>query len=168
MNDHVIALRLGRRFVDMLFAGALALAMMATSAVLARAASDTTLSRTVDGVTIHLGVMSSKMVFERAGSHPEGVAHGTRRPGKASQHLVVAVFDAKSGSRIDDAKVKANVTELGLGNEEKTLEPMTIGGAPSYGNHFTLKPGGRYAIKVSVWRPGAYAPAVATFDYSRP
>ena len=168
MNDHVMALRLGRRFVDMLVAGALVLAMLATWAVSALAASNTALSRTVDGVTIHLGVMSSKMVFERAGSHPEGVAHGTRRPGKASQHVVVALFDAKSGSRISDAKVKADVTELGLGNEEKTLELMTIGGAPSYGNHFTLKPGGRYAIKVSVWRPGAYTPAEATFDYSRP
>jgi len=45
---------------------------------------------------------------------------------------------------------------------------MTIGGTPSYGNHFTLKPGSRYAIKVTVRRPGVYAPTEATFDYSRP
>ena len=168
MNDHGMTLRRGRPFVHLLIACALVVAMLATWVVSALAASDSALSRTVGGMTVYLGVTPSAVAFERAGSHPESLAHGTKRPGKASQHLMVALVDAKSGSRIADAKVTANVTELGLGNEEKRLELMTVGGTPSYGNHFTLKPGNRYTIKVSVWRPGERKPAVATFDYSRP
>ena len=168
MHDHFIALRLGRQFVHLLIASALVLAMLATWAVSALAASDSALSRTVDGMTVYLGVTPSAVAFERAGSRPESLAHGTKRPGKASQHLMVALVDAKSGSRIADAKVTANVTELGLGNEEKRLELMTVGGTPSYGNHFTLKPGNRYTITVKVWRAGGRTPTEATFDYSRP
>ncbi|HEY2925380.1 hypothetical protein [Piscinibacter sp.] len=168
MHDHFIALRLGRRFVHLLIASALVLAMLATWALSALAASDSALSRTVDGMTVYLGVTPSAVAFERAGSRPESLAHGTKRPGKASQHLMVALVDAKSGSRIADAKVTANVTELGLGNEEKRLELMTVGGTPSYGNHFTLKPGNRYTITVKVWRAGARTPTEASFDYSRP
>ena len=168
MNDHLISLRLGRRFVDMLMASAFVLAMLMTWVVSAVAASDTALSRTVGGLTIYLGVTPSAVAFERGGSHPEAVAHGTKRPGKASQHLTVALYEARSGSHVGDAKVRASVSELGLNSEEKALDLMTIGGTPSYGNHFTLKPGSRYVIKVSVWRPGVYGPTEATFDYSRP
>ena len=180
MHDHFIALRLGRQFVHLLIASALVLAMLATWAVSALAASDSALSRTVDGMTVYLGVTPSAVAFERAGSRPDSLAHGTKRPGKASQHLLVALVDAKSGGRIadakvtanvtelGDAKVTANVTELGLGSEEKRLELMTVGGTPSYGNHFTLKPGNRYTITVKVWRAGGRTPTEATFDYSRP
>jgi hypothetical protein len=74
-------------------------------AVSVLAAPDAALSRTVDGVAIYLGVVPSAVAFERAGAHPEAVAHGSRWwRGKASQHLTVALYDARSGSRIGDAE----------------------------------------------------------------
>jgi len=133
-----------------------------------QARADTSLSRTVAGTTIHLGIVPLKQAVQRAASSPEQVTHGLRKPGKSDQHLVVALSDARSGQRISDADVTVTVSELGFASQEKRLQPMTTGGAPSYGNTFSMKPGAQYVIKVSVWRPGVHTATEAKFDFTRP
>ncbi|MGL1549016.1 hypothetical protein ACSTJL_23665, partial [Vibrio parahaemolyticus] len=66
--------------------------------------------------------------------------HGGTPPYSKSHHLVVALFDAKTGTRITDARIRAGVGNRSYNHEpDKTLEPMEINGAMSYGNFFLLQ-----------------------------
>ena len=58
-------------------------------------------------------------------------------------------------SAISDAQVRARVTPLGMGGEEKALVTMPIGEAPSYGNFFDMPGKGPFRIVIQVQRPGA-------------
>lgn len=127
------------------------------------AAPDDGLSRTVDGLTLYLGVMPSEIVGEHAGAQ----MHGGKR-GKRVQHVVVAVYDAKTNERVTDATVRANVRDPGINVEEKALEPMRIAGTLTFGNYFVINPGTGYVITISVQRPGQYQPITAQFNYDRP
>jgi hypothetical protein len=144
------------------------LVLAAAPTALTLAAPDATLSRIVGDVTVHVGVAPLAVAMEREASTPSEVTHGQRGTRKSTQHVVVALFDTRSGQRIGDAQVSAVVSEVGFGSQEKPLARMTTRDAVSYGNTFDIKPGGRYTIKVVVRRPGAHVPTETTFDYLRP
>ena len=131
------------------------------------AAPDTGLSRTLDGMTIYLGVVASEIASEHLPAHPEAQMHGGTRSGKRFEHVVVAVYDAKTNERVTDATIKASVRDPGLSTEEKALEPMTIADTLSYGNYFSMKPKTHYIITVSVMRSGRHQATQAQFDYGR-
>lgn len=120
-----------------------------------------TLNQTVAGVEIYLGVVPAAMVREHPRQHPEGRMHG----GTAGRgyHVMVALFEAKTGTRITDAQVGARLVSPTRSATEARLEPMTIAGAQTYGNYFDMVPGGSYRIDVSVRRPGIAEPIHATF-----
>jgi hypothetical protein len=122
----------------------------------------------VGGYAIYVGVLPAQVVRGHLPEHPEGKMHGGAPAGRAQYHLVVAVFDAATGARIDDAQVTARVGELGLAQVEKRLEPMPIAGAMSYGNYFPMAAPGPYRIDVRVVRPGAGKTVEAAFTYSHP
>jgi hypothetical protein len=152
-----LATRLSRLLAGCVLAGAMAPAAWA----------DAPLSRTVGGTTIHLGVTPVATALQRAGPHPEQALHSLKRSGSGSQHLTVALFD-RSGERITDADVTVTVSEPGLNEQRKPLERMTLGGVPSYGNTFDMKPGALYAIRVVVRRPAFNATTETSFQYRRP
>jgi hypothetical protein len=120
-------------------------------------------SKTVDGVTFYLGVMPAEIVRGHPKEHPESSMHGSAP--KGSQHIVVALFDAKTGQRITDAKVSARVEQLGLTADHKDLEPMQIAGTLSYGNFYEMFREGTYKIKVIVKRKGESRRIEAEFEY---
>jgi hypothetical protein len=78
---------------------------------------------------------------------------------------MVAIFDAASGQRIKDAVVTASVAGLGLAGTEKTLEPMTIADAVTYGTYFNLPGRDRYRIRIEITSPGAAQPVRVEFEY---
>ena len=123
------------------------------------------LSKTVNGVTFYLGVMPAEIVRGHPKEHPESTMHGSPRKGSGSQHIVVALFDAKTGERITDAKVSARVEQLGLAADHKDLDPMQIAGTISYGNFYTMPSGGIYKIRVIVTRKGESRRVEAEFEY---
>jgi len=88
------------------------------------------------------------------------------RRGDESYHILVALFDAKSGKRIDNAIVGAKVSSTGMRGVEKSLELMSED-LPSYGNYFRLERPGRYEIEVEILPKGAKAPVVADFIFVR-
>jgi hypothetical protein len=92
--------------------------------------------------------------------------HGGAPAGRDRQHIVIAVFDASTGARIDDAQVTARVAEPGLSIVEKRLEPMPIAGAMSYGNYFAMPAKGTYRIDVRIVRPATGKTVDATFMYT--
>ena len=120
----------------------------------------------VDGTTVYFGVVSADVIRDHPTEYPKKL-YGDVPSGPAQYYLTVALFDAPNGKRIDDASVKARVsTTMGAG-PEKTLEPITIANARSYGNYFTMGSTGPYKITVHVSRPGAPSAIEAQFEYAK-
>lgn len=69
-------------------------------------------------------------------------------------HLVLALFDRNSGRRIDDAVIRAQLTEPGIVPEPfKYVPPMPINGVGSYGQWFGMVREGPYRFRVLVKLP---------------
>jgi hypothetical protein len=128
---------------------ALALAWIPVAAL----AIDTGQTKTVDGLTIYIGAIPAEIVKGHPESHTETAMHDGAPSGPHEYHLVVALFDAKTGTRISDATMFARVSSLGLVGPRKALEPMKIEDTITYGNYFNLPDRGLYTIDLEIKRP---------------
>ncbi len=149
-------------------AAAVELAIVAAIALVAGAsalAAETV--RTVGSLALYLGVVPAEMLQGHPGEHPEKKMHRGASDLRRQRHVLIAVFDAASGARIEDAVVTAKVGEPGLAKMEKRLEAMPIGGAASYGNFFSM-PGGTYEIDVRVLVPSTGKVIDTRFTYAVP
>jgi hypothetical protein len=116
-------------------------------------AVDTGPGKTAAGITAYLGVAPAATVRGHSPPHTELDMHGGAPSHPDSYHLMVAVFDAKTGARIEDAKVRARVSELTLAGPKVTLEPMRIADTITYGNYVKLPGRIPYRIDVDVQCP---------------
>ena len=134
-------------------------------ALIANAAQafDTGQAKTVDGLTVYLGVIAAEIIRGHPPGHPERQAHGGPPRDRHAYHVVVAIFDAATGARVIDAKVSAQVAGLGLGGPTRELEPMIIADTVTYGNYFTLPGKDHYRIIVEIARP--QGKSKLSFDY---
>ena len=123
--------------------------------------------QTVDGMTIYLGVMPAELVQGHSTTLADPQAlHGGTPPNRSSHHIVVALFDAKTGARITDAQVRARVAHHSYGDAPDTvLAPMQINDTMSYGNFFLLEGSGAWRIRLEIRRPGVAHPVDAEFGY---
>jgi hypothetical protein len=112
--------------------------------------SDADQAQTAGGVTVYLGVVPAAVIRAHPGVHVEPGAHGGAPAGRHEYHVLVALFDAATGARIEDAKVTAQVSEIGFVGQRRTMEPMKIAGTVTYGNYFGLPSKGPYRIGVEV------------------
>ena len=128
-------------------------------------ASDLDRYKVVDGIGIYLGVVPTDLIANHPLEHTEGAMHGGVPLGEHHHHVMVALFESKTGERITDAEVKANVREVGLAGQVKKLEPETIAGALTYGNYFELRCRALYLISIQVRRPGSPTVIEAGFKY---
>jgi len=115
-------------------------------------AADTAYHRVVDGVAIYFGLLPAELVRGHPQEHPEGQMHGGTPVGE--NHIMVALFEDKTGKRITRAEVTATITGPGNFKAEKKLEPMIIAGAASYGNYFAMLGSGPYRIALRIRMPG--------------
>ena len=121
-------------------------------------------SQTVGGIEVSYGVIPSKMADKKDDSK----MHRGRGLFKRSHHLVVSLTDAATGKRIEDAKVVATVTPLGLAASRKRLKPMQVNELVSYGNFFDFPPeSAPYRISLSITRPDMKTPVTAEFEHGR-
>jgi hypothetical protein len=102
--------------------------------------------RTVDGVTVYLGVVPSSVVAERLPAAGQAM-HGAVTP--HSHHVLIAMFDAESGQRLNGT-VSAAVSSRHGDAGTKPLEEMNIGGMMTYGNYFPMEDSGTYTIEVEI------------------
>ncbi len=123
--------------------------------------------KVTDGLTIYYAVIPAAVLGAYPKDSPEVIAHGSIPGGKNAHHLMVAVFEGKSMSRITDARVAVRVRETGLGWAKKRLEPMTIADALTYCNFFTFDNHALYTIVIEVQRPGSSAIVTTEFEYRR-
>jgi hypothetical protein len=114
--------------------------------------------KTADGLTVYLGVLPAAMI-----QGPEEAMHGGVPSGRHSYHIVVAVFDATTGARVEDAVVEARVAGLGLAGVTRRLEPMLIAETVTYGNYFELSGDANYRVYLSITRPGSATPIKVEF-----
>ena len=119
----------------------------------------------VDGVAVYFGMMPAELVRGHPPEHPEGQMHGGTPVGE--NHIMVALFEDKTGKRITSAEVTATITGPGNFIAEKKLEPMIIAGAATFGNYFTMPGPGPYRIAVRIRTPGIGHDIEATFTWAR-
>lgn len=95
--------------------------------------------KTAHGLTVYLGVLPAAMIQGHDAGHTEAVMHEGVPRGEHAYHVMVAIFDAENGERIEDAVVEAEVIPLGLSHVRRSLESMLIAGTTTYGNYFTMR-----------------------------
>jgi len=115
----------------------------------------------VDDMSIYLGVVPAQLTQHHSTMH-SGITNEEH-----SYHIVIALFNSKSGKRITDARVKASVASLGMKGETKDLEPMH-GDLLSYGNYFTMYKATNYTIKVEIQRADEKVKSIAMFILKPP
>ena len=143
-----------------------AIAAVAIFALIAPAAAlETAPYKVAGGLAVYLGVIPGELITGHPGGHAEAEMHGGVPSGRHVHHVMVAVFDSASGERITDATVTARVTGLGLVGIEKTLVPMTIAEAVTYGNYFDLPAKDLYRIRIEISRPENIRSVRVEFEY---
>ena len=119
----------------------------------------------VDGVAVYFGMMPAELVRGHPPGHPESGMHGGVPVGE--NHVMVALFDDKTGKRIADAQVTATITGPDRFKLEKKLEPMIVAGAATYGNYFNMPGPGPYRIALRIRVPGGGQDIQAVFTWAR-
>ena len=119
----------------------------------------------VDGVAVYYAVLPAEMLRSYPQGSGEAKMHGGVPGGKHVHHLQIALLDAKTSARIEDARVSARVTEIGLGGTEKLLEPFQIGDALTYGGYFEFQKRDLYEIRVRAVLPEGGRVIEKTFEY---
>lgn len=122
-------------------------------------------------VRVYLGVVSAAALRQA----PELIDQEKRLHGNAMQqpdmqHVLVSVFSAKTGQRIEDATVIAIVQPEGRSAVpiERPLERMRTSGAIAYGNFFEMPRAGEYEITVQIYLPQGNRAETVKFDYTKP
>lgn len=146
----------------------LALAVVLVLLMGATAAADHNGYRVADGVTVYYAVIPAAMLRRFPEGSPEAIEHANIPPGKHVHHLLVALFEGDEMQRITDAEVIAWVREVGLAWKSRHLEPMTLNGALTYCNYFTLYDHTLYRIEIDVRRPEAAEVMSIRFEYRNP
>jgi hypothetical protein len=119
--------------------------------------------KNVDGLEIYLGVVPARMIRDWP-SKETGAMHGGIPAGDQYHHIMIALFN-KDGKRITDADITARVGEIGVAQETKKLEPMTISGTITYGNYFYMAEDGTYVIHLEIRLPGHAQPITTQLRY---
>ncbi|HUL92742.1 MAG TPA: hypothetical protein VLV56_10375 [Burkholderiales bacterium] len=115
------------------------------------------------GLKVNLGIVPAESI-----RGAERRMHGGVPSGKSIYHVMVAIFDAKTGARVADAQVRARVEEVGLTREEKALEPMQVANALTYGNFFRMAGQGTFRVTVQIRLPGTTRATELQFEHRHP
>ena len=104
------------------------------------------------GVTLYWGLVPAAVVADK---HALAELHGgPPKGGGQVHHLVVALYDSASGRRIENAVVRAQLSEAGIVDEPaKYLLPMKVNDQASYGQVFGVAKEGPYRFRVWVRLP---------------
>lgn len=119
------------------------------------------------GLLFHYGVMPAEVVLAHAEGHAEREMHRGQGKGGTS-HIVLALFEAKSGHRVADAEVTLHLTLSGGPGATTKLEPMTIAGQAGYGGFVSMSARGIYRLRFDARRPGVPGSAHAEFEHRVP
>ncbi len=132
----------------------------------ASAASDGENYRVFDDLAVYLGILPAAIARGHPKEHPETSMHDGATGGAHQYHMVVALFDARNGARIENAAVTATVSGVGhVGTKTIELQPMAIAATTTYGNFVTLLGTDRYDIQLHISVPGREHPVRVGLAY---
>lgn len=116
-----------------------------------------------DGVTLYCGLVPAVVVADK---HALAELHGgPPKDGGQVHHLVVALYDSANGRRIEDAVVRAQLSETGIVEEPaKYLLPMKVNDQASYGQLFGVAKDGPYRFRLRVRPPSRTDEIEFSFD----
>lgn len=116
-----------------------------------------------DGLAIYLSLMPAEMLE----GHIANSMHGGLPTGIYRYHIAIAVFDEKTGQRINNANVQVRISNrIGVGPDSfKPLETMEMGGKVMYGNYFVPKTTGPFRIDVKIYPYKERKPVEVMFQY---
>ena len=120
------------------------------------------------GVVVHLGIKQARAIKAQPRQYPELHVRGRIPNGRNDYYLFVALFETVCGERITDARVFTRVSPLGLAGPKKELEPLSIGGAITYGSFFKFDSKEDDVIRVEILRQDKKDHALASFEYRSP
>jgi len=103
-----------------------------------------------NGVVMHLGIIHARVLAANPTVVPKG--HPIKS-GKHDFHVLVSLYDHKTGQNISDALVKAKISPLTAGGVQREMHLMTSSGFVTYCNYFKMRPQVTYSIDVVVKRP---------------
>ena len=121
--------------------------------------------KTSGGLTVYLGVVPAEIVKGPLPHSAERPMHSRVPRGPHEYHVVAAIFDAATGTRVSDASVSAQLSGVGLSGGRKNLEAMQISGTTTYGAFFSLPGRDLYTIRLAIMRPGITQPVTIDFRY---
>ncbi len=122
-------------------------------------------SKIVGDVQIYMGILPAEMIRGHPQDHPESSMHGGQPTASSEYHIVIALFDVRSGRRITGADVTARVSEVGLAGSQKKLGPMLIAGTETYGNYFEMSGNGPFRISLTIHLPDKAQPIQVEFEH---
>jgi hypothetical protein len=147
-------------------------ALLAIGAILGTprgaAAEEETFRKTVGDFSLYLTVMPAEVI--RGPRAPEVPGASPRRAPAArdTHHVMVSIFDVRTGQRLERLQVKARVAALGFSGEKRDLETISIGGAKVYGNTFPMLGRGPFRVDVEFNAHGGPHAQRATFYFTHP
>jgi hypothetical protein len=128
-------------------------------------------SQVVNGLRFDYGVVQGGTVREHPSDHPERAMHQGVPVAPDSYHVVLALFDAKTGARIEDADVSLEFSGPGhgVGRVVMPLEPMKEVGDLTYGGYVSLPEPAKYRLTFAAVHAGGRSGTVkAPFVFERP
>jgi cytochrome c5 len=121
--------------------------------------------KSAGGMEVLLGVVPAQTLRLFPEGSVERAMHGGVPSAAGYYHVNVSLLDAATKAAVGDAKVELRVARAGMSGVSKTLEPVVINNAPSYGNYFRMGVKGTYRITVSIRKPGSPVPVEARFEH---
>jgi hypothetical protein len=128
-------------------------------------------SQVVDGLRFDYGVVREESVREHPSNHPERAMHQGPPVAQHSYHVVLALFDAKTGARVEDADVSLELSGPGhgVGRVIIPLEPMRDAAVMTYGGYVSLPASAKYRLTFAAAHAEGRSRAVqAPFVFERP
>lgn len=134
------------------------IAMLASFTPFATQAQDSAgdAPKRVDGLAVYLDIQPAAMAANWEGFHRSTGADTTiftARP-DLDRHLVVVVYDDRTGKRVNDASISIVVSRHEPPGRSYTysLDKMALGADASYGKVVTMQPSALYDFKVLIRR----------------
>ncbi|ALX34875.1 hypothetical protein PATSB16_15850 [Pandoraea thiooxydans] len=140
-------------------------AALLTALTLATPAARAQQQKSIDGLHVNIGVV----VAQWAQHFPEeSTSHPNLGKAGSDHHLVVSLTDKKTGAKVADAEVSADVRGPNRQVQEKKLVPRVTSGVPDYSETFDMSRPGRYRITVYVKTKAHPKPLVARLNWTNP
>ena len=110
--------------------------------------------KSVEGLTVYLGVVPAAISRGHAPDHVEARMHGgAPRPSLHNVHIVAAVFNKTSVARLQNIRVEARIHGTGNNRWTVPLTPMTVNGALTFGGYTSLGREEDVMITLDIVRP---------------